>query len=133
MVERVRERPRQVDPHPAEPALLERDVQRRLGHGRRVERRRVVADPERELGRCLEECDLDRAGSSAVAVADDVAHELVDGLDEVIARLGVASGGCDLGPDERADGGQLIDPGDRDGRGRAPCGSIERRRRPILS
>ena len=46
--------------HAAEPAPAERQVERRLRNGRRIEGRRVVADPERDLVGRLEEGDLDR-------------------------------------------------------------------------
>src|SRR5690349_15572702 len=46
--ELVRQVSGEVDAHPAQAALIERQVERRLGHGGRVERRSVVADPEAE-------------------------------------------------------------------------------------
>ena len=117
MVELVRQRPREMDAHPAEGALADRQVEGRLRDGRGIERRCLIADPEPDRVGHLEERDLDRAWCSGVAVADDIADELVDGLDEVARRLGIAAGGRDPLADEGPNTGELVDTGrDRDRR-----------------
>src|SRR5262245_13482580 len=83
VVQPVRQRPREMDPHPAERPLLERQVQAGLRNGPRIERRGTIAEADLDRIPDPGDADLDRPVASPIAMLDDVAGELVDGLDEV--------------------------------------------------
>jgi hypothetical protein len=98
-----------MDAHAAERSPVERQIERRFRDGPRVECRGIVADHEGELVSAPDGRDLDPARTAGIAVLDDVAHELVDRLDEVCHRSLIAVGRRDVLPDERPDGGQLAE------------------------
>ena len=103
MVETVRQRPREMDAHAAQRPAIERQVQVRHRHAAWIERRGAVADADDERAVDRAGVDLDRAGGASIAMLDDVADELVDGLDEIgrgrLVRSGLPGASADEGPD----------------------------------
>src|SRR4029079_1594831 len=86
VVQSVRQGPREMDSHPTERPSLQGQVQVGRWHGARIERRRPIPDPDDDRPAGYASVQVDRPRPAAVAVLDDVADELVDGLDEIRGR-----------------------------------------------